>query len=1160
MIVVETVLSGAEAARAGVQAGDRLLTYDGLPLPSPAALSALEDNTVGLQSLLLALERAGQRIECAVSHGSLGLHTRPDLSDELRQTYEIARTLFLEGDFAGAGRQWEQTAFEATDAASKSWLLSKAGEAWEKLPDRQQALRIYRAVWETLSQTGTSASLSQAARSLGQCHEGESEWEEARRWYERAAQIDQELDFEIWQALNICKMGSVSLSQGYMQAAQEYYHQALAIRERLAPNSLDVAASLDYLGIHAIVRGDLQGAQDYITRALTIQEHLAPNSLDVAFSINHLGTVAASGGDIKAAKEYYNRALTIRERLAPNSLDVASTLNNLGSVASHRGDLNAAHDYYSRALAIRERLAPNSLAVAHSNNSLGILAADRGDLKVAQSYYLRALKIQERIAPNSLQVAHSLNSIGVLAFDRGDMLAAQDYYNRALKIREQHAPNSLDVAACLNNLGVVALNRGDLKAAQDYQVRALMIREQLAPGSLFVAHSLNNLGQLAHDVGDLQVARAYYTRALTIQERVSPNSLDLVSILNNLGEVAQKCGDLQVALDDHARALTIQERLAPNSLEAADTLNFLGRILLYQQQPEQALPYLQRAVEVLEQQRERIDSTEKRALLTAKHADKYASLIECYIALEQPEQAFATLERSRARSLLELLSERHLDFAMDAPSDLLDQQQALDQQREDTYAQLAQLSAGAEAFEQVDALQSQLRDLDRQQQELTARIRAASPRYASLQYPRPLDCRQSQAALEAGSLLLSYLVDKEQTYLFALRDTCIEVFKLPIGQEALQEQVHKFRRSLDVRRLDYEPAKAIDLANQLYRQLIGPVQSLVTASKRLLLCPDGPLHSLPFAALVTKSGRRPHYLGMEKPLHSVISMTVYAQMLPQLPLETPTRREPKAGAPTSASETPASPPRLLALGDPLYAPIRPGTAPAFARTGAVSEALSEDTGPDTETSFVPDAELAQVQTRGLTLSALPHTRTEVENLAKLFGNTAKIKLGIDATKTAALKESGEADIVHFACHGWMDAQMPLNSGLILSQPEAMGEHTLEGDNGLLQAWEIMQKLRLKADLVVLSACQTGLGQEIRGEGLIGLTRAFQYAGAKSLVVSLWEVADASTSHFMQAFYTAWQAGMSKDEALQQGVKALKAKPRWNYPYYWSAFLLIGDRN
>jgi CHAT domain-containing protein len=149
-------------------------------------------------------------------------------------------------------------------------------------------------------------------------------------------------------------------------------------------------------------------------------------------------------------------------------------------------------------------------------------------------------------------------------------------------------------------------------------------------------------------------------------------------------------------------------------------------------------------------------------------------------------------------------------------------------------------------------------------------------------------------------------------------------------------------------------------------------------------------------------------------------------------------------------------------------------------------------------------------------------------------------------------------ILHFAVHGWLDDQIGLNSGLALSQPEASGRKAEKGNNGLWQAWEIIGQTRVKADLVVLSACLTGLGQTVRGEWIVGLTRAFQYARAKSVIVSMWSVSDASTAALMSAFYQELRRGVVKDVALQKAMVAVRNNPKWTHPYYWSAFILTGD--
>ncbi|MCI0557464.1 MAG: CHAT domain-containing protein, partial [Nitrososphaera sp.] len=248
--------------------------------------------------------------------------------------------------------------------------------------------------------------------------------------------------------------------------------------------------------------------------------------------------------------------------------------------------------------------------------------------------------------------------------------------------------------------------------------------------------------------------------------------------------------------------------------------------------------------------------------------------------------------------------------------------------------------------------------------------------------------------------------------------------------------------------------------------------------------------------------------------------------------------------------------KLLAFGAPIYTKEQAEIAKGQKQV-LVAQTRGEEKEEEKE-KLQSDSEVEYIQRRGMLLASLPGTREEVEEITKLFGKSARAKLGPEATETAAKQESKDADIVHFACHGWLDEQMGLSSGLALCQPEALGSQVTADDNGLLQAWEIFEQVRLKADLVVLSACRTGLGEELRGEGLIGLTRAFLYAGARSLVVSLWGVSDKSTAALMKTFYQELRNGTSKDVALQKAMTALRSNPKWQHPFYWSPFILVGD--
>jgi len=884
-----------------------------------------------------------------------------------------------------------------------------------------------------------------------------------------------------------------------------------------------------FRGSDAHARGDLQAANDYFTRALAIHELLAPNSLSVASGLNDLGAVAAERGDLRAAQDYYGRALAIQERLAPNSPGGAGIFNGLGVVAYYRGDLPTAHDYYSRALAIRERVAPDSLEVAGSLNNLGAVAHARGNFQAAHNYYSRALAIQERLAPNSLDVAGSLGNLGMVARARGDLQAAHDYLSRDLAIRERLAPNSLGVAESLNGLGNVAANRGDLQAAGDYYSRALAIQERLAPDSLDVAGSLGNLGNVAYARGDLQAAHDYHSRDLVIRERLASNSLDVAICLGDLGNIAYARGNLQAAHGYYSRALTIEQRLAPDSLAVAATLNDLGDLALDERRFPNALSLFTQAVKIVEDHRRQIPSTEARALLVARYIRPYAGLLRTHLALGDRPAAFATIERARARSLVELLAERQLDFRSDASTNLLNQQKELDQKRSAAYSALAKLDEKKDGA-QIKELQAELARYAVQQRELEAQIRRASPKFASLLYPTPLDLKGAQAALDEGTLLLAYYVDEKETHLFAVTKTSLKVITLPVGKVGLNKQVEKFRNAVATNRIG-----TTNDGQKLYDILIRPAQEWVNQAQRILICSDRPLHVLPFAALVSQTEPNLRYFIEDKPLHMIVSMTIYAEMRKQ------------AAAGNAKHEM-----RLLAFGDAIYTKEQAAVERQNLRQAA------QERKEEGKEKVGSDLEFAYLQRRGLKLPPLPETRKEVEGIAKLYGNSATTKLGQEATKTTAKQESQGYNILHFAVHAWADEQMGLSSGLALSQPEALGWKIEESDNGLWQAWEIFEQPRLNADLVVLSACQTGMGQEVQGEGIIGLTRAFQHAGAKSLVVSLWEVSDASTAELMIAFHREFRRGASKDVALRKAMEVVRRNPKWRHPFYWSPFILVGD--
>ena len=915
------------------------------------------------------------------------------------------------------------------------------------------------------------------------------------------------------------------------EKAHVAYQSALvAAREPVAQ-----VAIWDAIGKSHERQGELSEAEASYRSVFEVRQVTWGRSLGIAVSLNNLGRVAFDRGELERAAGHFQGALAIAEKMAPGSLQVAESLFNLGRVAFDRGDLEQAAEYFRGALAIAEKMAPGSLQVAASLHNLGGVAKDRGDLEQAAEYHQRALEIKEKLAPRSLRVAASLNNLGSVASYRGDLERAAEYHQQALEIKETLAPGSLRVAVSLNNLGNVASDRGDLERAAEHYQRALEITEAMAPGSLKMAGVLNNLGNVADDHGDLAAAAEYYQRALGITEKLAPGSLQVAESLFNLGLVASGRGDLGQAVEHHQRVLEIEEKLAPGSLAIATTLNESGKLARQRGELEQAAIYFDRSLTALEAQVGKLGgSHDLQGRFRAKHRAIYRDALELYLEIDQPEKALNILERSRARTFLAMLSERAVNFSANATDDLEQTRRRLATRHDRVLHQMMGLSPTKDK-DRIDSITKELQDLRSQYEENMEAIRRDSPKLAALQDPKSLDLHGVRDALDAGTVMLSYSVGDKRSDLFVVtRDDGLEVHSLPVI-ESLKEDVELLRNLVQDRSVrPYRREKLLELSHRLYKTLIEPAKGRIESGERVLIIPDGPLHLLPFGALVYEPGTEPatpgRYLVEWKPLHFALSGTVYAEL-------------------KSSRLAPKHVQRIMvgAFGDPHY-PERLGR---------------------TDEDSIADVRLRSAVERSLfDFQPLPSSRWEVEQIAKLFPETTLTYLGRQATEERVKSLDPDLRIVHFAAHAYSDDRDPLSSAVALTIPEQlMGDR----DNGLLQAWEIFERLRFNADLVVLSACETGLGHEQGGDGLISLSRAFQFAGARTIAASLWKVTDRVTAELMLRFYRRLAAGQPKDAALRGAQLSLIRDParitnnrgqvvmkNASAPYYWAAFQIYGD--
>jgi CHAT domain-containing protein len=532
----------------------------------------------------------------------------------------------------------------------------------------------------------------------------------------------------------------------------------------------------------------------------------------------------------------------------------------------------------------------------------------------------------------------------------------------------------------------------------------------------------------------------------------------------------------------------------------------LARLQARKGRLDEAAQTFQAAIKALESQRMNLGGArESQWLYGSSLGDLYFEAAANQIARGRPQEAWQLVERGRARGFQDLLAQRDLRFAGELPTELYAERRRLASEYDRVQAELSDWTP-KQGLGEMEALQGRLRDLRLEQAEIEERVRRSSPRIKALESPTPLDLTAARSALDPGTVLLTYSIGETRSLLFVIEaegapGPGLSFYPLVIGTAELKEEVEAFRSLLGQPETLLSALK--DRGRHLYELLVRPAEPVLARADRWLILPDGPLHSLPFAALL--SGDR--YLAESKPIHIAASAAVYKEIKAR-----------RSKEPSAATE-------LLAAGDPFY----------------------------TETDA--DPQLQGALRRGVKLVPLPATRGEVGAISGLYPN-ARILLGRDATEETIKSLAPQARRLHFACHGLLDERFPLNSALVFSIPE----HPEEGrDNGLLQAWEIFEELRLNADLVTLSACDSGLGKEMGGEGLVGLVRAFQFAGARSVLASLWSISDVSTARFMKRFYGYLRSGKSKDEALRAAqTDQIRGRSGSPHPFHWAAFELFGD--
>lgn len=1185
-VVVDHVATNSEGDKAGLREGDVLVawTYQELEdqIKSPLALYDLEAAPRTRGPVKIHGLRNGEQRQWTLGTGAWGIRARPNFSEELLSIYRQGQALAKsENPLEAAARFREAAARIPKDQShlrwAAQWLLLQAGDTLAAAQKLQDANAAYREVFgpgdissrgatylvwywadshHDLSAAGDPLELARNLNLQGLAARARGDRAESEELHLRALELEEkQAPNGLDTANTLNNLGALAEARNEYVKAEEYYRRALALEQKLVPGSLDVAATLASLGLVLSARRDLKQGDECLRQALELEQKLAPEGLDITVeTMVALGRHARRQSDDISAEKFLGQAVALQQSFDPESLALANNLASLGLIALDRGDLILAGHYHLQALAIREKRAPQGVAVAKSLSSLGLVARGRGELHQAEQYLRQALAIQKTLPGTESMLAAFLTNLGVVFMNRNDHDQAENCFQEALKIYQKIEPESLDVAGRFNNLGSVALDRGQLDKAQNYQEKALQIQLKLAPESLETAWSYDNLGNVLKERHELPGAEQYYRKALALRERLAPGGIFVAQTLNNLaGALFQKREPGQ-AEEAYRQALAIEEKLAPESMAKVESLAGLGAITRSRGQMEEAAQFYERALDSLETQTEHLGgSAEVRSSFRANAVPYYNEYIQLLVEQKRPEQALGVLEHSRARSLLDTLATAQVDIRKGVNSTLLEKERTLQAEMASATNRRIQLLAARHTEEQATGLDKEFRELARQYQQVEDEIRVSSPAYAALAHPKPLSAKEiQQQVLDPDTLLLEYALGDERSYLFVVSSASIVAYELPkkADVEAMARPVYDMLTARSRTPKDETPAqrarrlRSSDLqypeaAERLSHMVLGPAAALMQG-KRLLIVRDGILEYVPFAALpspVTEARRAPLIVD-----HEIVNLPS-ASVLQVL-------RQQEAGRAQASNA-------IAVLADPVFQQNDSRIKKPGSRSVAAHQSPTKPGSDDaSESSLLRSANEVGALDGQLNFPRLLFSRKEADAILSVASSGKALKaLDFNANLgTAVGAKLSQYRIVHFATHGLLNSLHPELSGLVLSLVDENGQP----QPGFLSL-ESIYNMTLPVDLVVLSACETGLGKEVQGEGLLGITRGFMYAGASRVVASLWNVNDAATAQLMAKFYS----GMFKDHmqpavALRRAQVEMLKNTRWNLPYYWAGFVIQGE--
>ena len=930
---------------------------------------------------------------------------------------------------------------------------------------------------------------------------------------ELGLKIARETKDRFYESVFLGQVGAINYSLGRYEKAAEYYEQALRMaredKARGNEGQLLVRLGMVYMGL-----SQSEKAIELMDPAVAIFRDLKERQSE-GMALSNLGNAHSYLGRYDKATEILQQGLEIARATKNLGLE-ASILLTLASIQGSMGRFEKARELNESAIKLaresKDRVLEARLLLQRSN-LFGIL----NQYDPAIDYASQALKLNRE--------TKYLNGQGDTLSSLGSLHARQNRYDESIKYFEE----------------------------------SLVVRRELKDQE-GVSLSLSSMGETLVLLGQVEKAIKLYEEALQIG-RDHKLKTRQAGALAGMGNAYRKLGQFDKSAELLAESLAINRELRRRPNEAS-ALYHLALTERARGNLAAARSYVDESLKITESIRTELLSPETRASFLAEGQDAYRFSIDLLMrgnGAGQPARdvalAFQISERQRARSLLDLLAEARVDLRQGVDPTILERERDLARQLNAKAASQVSLLGRTHTPRQAEELEREIKKLENDYERAKAEIRRTSPGYAALTQPQPLTLKEIQLHLDPDTLLLEYSLASERSYLWAVTRDSINSFEL-LPEKTITDTARNLYRAMTERsrfrggetaqqkqrRVRDAEAQISQMAQSLSSMVLDPVAAQLR-NKRLVIVADGALQYIPFAMLPDPSSRTIANRRSPAPLiigHEVVHLPSASTLAMQ-------RNE-------FAHRKPA-PKKVAVIADPVFS--------------ASDERLKVNPLPQTSVTSQPgDAgeqsvriveHLAVTSSGGtgmMRIPRLPFTRREADQILAIALDKSNLAAtGFKADRaTVTSGELREYRYLHFATHGFLDSEKPGLSALVLSMVDEKGEP----QDGFLRVNDIYN-LKLPAELVVLSACQTGLGKDVKGEGLVGLTGGFMYAGAARVVVSLWSVNDKATAELMTRFYEKMlKHGERPASALRAAQVEMWKQKQWQSPYYWAAFTMQGE--